>query len=39
MSGRFAKQPKDAIKTTLELIAERVGSKNAEKRWVLKSGF
>jgi len=36
---RFAKQPKDAIKTTLEMIAERVGTKNVEKRWLLKSGF
>ena len=36
--GRFPKQPKDAIKDTLDLVAERVGSKAAEKRWVIKAG-
>ncbi len=39
MSGRFAQQPKDAIRATLEMVAERVGTKNVEKRWVLRSGF
>jgi len=36
---RFPKQPKDAIKDTLEMIAERVGPKTAEKKWMLKSGI
>ena len=35
---RFPKQKKDAIKDTLEAVAERVGAKAAEKRWVLKTG-
>lgn len=37
MNGRFVQQPKDAIKATLEMVAERVGTRNVEKRWVLKS--
>jgi len=38
MNGRFAQQPKDAIRATLDMVAERVGSRNVEKRWVLRSG-
>ena len=34
---RFPKQKKDAIKDTLEALAERVGVKATEKKWVLKS--
>lgn len=33
---RFPKQPKDAIRYTLESVAERVGSKATEKKWILK---
>lgn len=33
---KFPKQKKDAIKDTLEALAERVGAKAAEKKWVLK---
>ena len=36
---KFPKQKKDAIKDTLEAVAERVGTKAAEKRWVLKGGI
>ena len=35
---RFPKQSKDAIKDTLESIAERVGPKPTDKKWVLKTG-
>lgn len=38
LKKRFPKQKKDAIKDTLEAVAERVGEKAADKRWVLKSG-
>ena len=33
---RFPKQSKDAIRGTLELVAERVGSTEPEKKWTLK---
>lgn len=32
----FPKIPKDAIKNSLDLVAERVGNKRDEKRWILK---
>jgi chromatin assembly factor 1 subunit A len=32
----FPKVGKDNIKNTLELVAERVGEKRDDKRWVLK---
>ncbi|KAL8709542.1 MAG: hypothetical protein Q9220_005784 [cf. Caloplaca sp. 1 TL-2023] len=34
---RFPKQSKDAIKDTLGIIAERVGTKEKDKRWVIKA--
>ncbi|KAL8727557.1 MAG: hypothetical protein Q9166_005963 [cf. Caloplaca sp. 2 TL-2023] len=34
---RFPKQSKDAIKDTLGIIAERVGVREKDKRWVVKS--
>lgn len=37
LKKRFPKQKKDAIKDTLEAVAERVGDKAAEKKWVLKN--
>lgn len=36
LKKQFPKQPKDAIKDTLEELAVRVGEKIADKRWVLK---
>lgn len=36
---RFPKQPKDIIRDTLDLVAERVGPRLTEKRWVLRDGF
>lgn len=36
---RFPKMPKDAIKDTLDLVAERVGPRPSEKKWALKPGF
>lgn len=39
LKKRFPKQSKNAIKDTLETVAERVGGKMAEMRWVLKHGF
>lgn len=38
LKKRFPKQSKDAIKDTLDAIAERVGPKLIEKKWVLKKG-
>lgn len=38
LKKRFPKQKKDAIKDTLEAVAERVGEKNADKKWFLKKG-
>lgn len=35
--NRFPKQPKAAIRNTLDTFAERIGAKEAEKKWVLKS--
>lgn len=35
--SRFPKQPKAAIKDTLDAYAERVGAKESDKKWVLKS--
>ena len=37
LKRQFPKQPKDAIKDTLELVAQRVGGKAAEKKWILKT--
>lgn len=34
--NRFPKQPKAAIKDTLDTVAERIGPKEGEKKWVLK---
>ena len=34
---RFPKQPKAALRDTLDTFAERIGAKEAEKRWVLRS--
>ncbi|MCJ1467019.1 hypothetical protein MMC07_005641 [Pseudocyphellaria aurata] len=39
LKKQFPKQSKDAIKDTLGLIAERVGGREAEKRWVLKASY
>lgn len=36
--SRFPKTSKDAIKDTLTTIADRVGTKEADKRWVVKDG-
>lgn len=36
---RFPKQSKDAIKDTIGLVAERIGAKEAEKRWVVKESY
>lgn len=33
--NRFPKQPKAALRDTLDTFAERVGTKEAEKKWVL----
>ncbi|KAI9878280.1 MAG: hypothetical protein M1830_001380 [Pleopsidium flavum] len=38
MHVRFPKTSKDAIKDTLTTIADRVGSKEADKRWIIKDG-
>lgn len=38
LKKRFPKQKKDAIKDTLDAVAERVGEKVADKKWVLRSG-
>ena len=35
---RFPKQSKSAIQDTLMLLAERVGPRESEKRWILKDG-
>ena len=35
--NRFPKQSKAAIKDTLDTYAERIGVKEADKKWVLKS--
>lgn len=35
-TGRFPKQSKDAIKDTLTVVAERVGTREKDKRWVVK---
>ncbi|KAL8727511.1 MAG: hypothetical protein Q9181_005683 [Wetmoreana brouardii] len=37
LKKQFPKQSKDAIKDTLAIVAERVGSKEKDKRWVLKT--
>ncbi len=37
LKKKFPKQSKDTIKDTLDAIAERVGPKLIEKKWVLKS--
>ena len=34
---RFPKQSKSAIQDTLVVVAERVGSKESAKRWVVKN--
>ncbi|MCJ1456582.1 hypothetical protein MMC28_006944 [Mycoblastus sanguinarius] len=39
LKRQFPKQSKDAIRGTLDMIAERVGPKQAEKKWVLREGF
>ncbi|KAL9616345.1 MAG: hypothetical protein Q9204_008584 [Flavoplaca sp. TL-2023a] len=36
LKKQFPKQSKDAIKDTLGMIAERTGSKEKDKRWVIK---
>ncbi|KAL8787393.1 MAG: hypothetical protein Q9213_002276 [Squamulea squamosa] len=36
LKKQFPKQSKDAIKDTLGIIAERVGSKEKDKRWIVK---
>ncbi|KAL8898369.1 MAG: hypothetical protein Q9192_002123 [Flavoplaca navasiana] len=36
LKKQFPKQSKDAIKDTLGMIAERVGPKEKDKRWVVK---
>lgn len=38
LKKRFPKQKKDAIRDTLEAVAERVGERVADKKWVLKNG-
>ncbi|KAL9127467.1 MAG: hypothetical protein Q9217_003667 [Psora testacea] len=38
LKKQFPKQSKDVLKDTLDLVAERVGGKLAEKRWVLREG-
>ena len=35
LNKQFSKIPKSTIKHTLEIIAKRVGNKEAEKRWVV----
>lgn len=35
--NRFPEQPKAAIRDTLDTFAERMGAKEAEKKWILKS--
>ncbi|KAL9033779.1 MAG: hypothetical protein Q9214_007347, partial [Letrouitia sp. 1 TL-2023] len=37
LKKQFPKQSKDAIKDTLNTVAERVGQKEKDKRWVIKS--
>lgn len=37
LKKQFPKQPKAALRDTLDTLAERVGAKEAEKKWVLKS--
>ena len=37
LKKKFPKQSKDVIKDSLDVFAERVGEKLADKRWVLKS--
>ena len=39
MGARFPKQSKDAIRDTLEMVAERIGPTKLDKKWMLKSGF
>ena len=34
---RFPKQPKAAIKDTLDTFAERIGAREGEKKWMLRS--
>ncbi|KAL8685110.1 MAG: hypothetical protein Q9218_007972 [Villophora microphyllina] len=36
LKKQFPKQSKDAIKDTLAVVAERVGSKGQDKKWVIK---
>ncbi|KAL8767923.1 MAG: hypothetical protein Q9209_005711 [Squamulea sp. 1 TL-2023] len=36
LKKQFPKQSKDAIKDTLGIVAERVGSKEKDKRWIVK---
>ena len=37
--NRFPKQSKDTIKDTLDMVAERVGPTNSDKKWRLRDGF
>lgn len=37
LKKQFPKQPKAAIRDTLDTFAERIGAKEAEKKWMLKS--
>lgn len=39
IENRFPKQSKGAIQDTLASVAERVGPKESEKRWILKEDF
>ena len=38
LKKQFPKQSKDVLKDTLDAVAERIGGKLAEKRWVLREG-
>lgn len=39
LKKQFPKQPKDAIKDTLDVVAVRMGAKNTDKRWSIRDGF
>ena len=34
--NRFPKQPKAVIRDTLDTFAERIGAKEADKKWVIR---
>lgn len=38
LKKQFPKQSKDAIRDTLDAVAERVGPRMADRKWILRDG-